>query len=78
MSSEIWTLYVITVLVLMSTPGPSRLLTLPNSGIHGFRRSLAAGLGLAAVIGARLASDNSGPYMARKTTSENFAQFRYF
>lgn len=64
---ETWTLYVVTVLALMSTPGPSQLLMLSNSGVHGFRRSLAtaagdltanamqmlaAGLGLAAVIAA--------------------------
>lgn len=62
-----WTLYVATVLALMSTPGPSQLLMLSNSGVHGFRRSLAtaagdlsanalqmlaAGLGLAAIIAA--------------------------
>ncbi|MEM7045069.1 MAG: LysE family translocator [Pseudomonadota bacterium] len=60
-------LYIATVLALMSTPGPSQLLMLSNSGAHGFRRSLAtaagdlsanalqmlaAGLGLAAVIAA--------------------------
>lgn len=67
MAFEIWTLYVVTVLALMSTPGPSQLLILSNSGTHGFRRAiatgagdltanalqmLAAGLGLAAVIAA--------------------------
>ena len=67
MTLETWTLYVVTVLALMSTPGPSQLLMLSNSGAHGFRRStftamgdltanalqmLAAGLGLAAVIAA--------------------------
>ncbi|WP_136442174.1 LysE family translocator [Pacificoceanicola onchidii] len=67
MTWEIWTLYVATVLALMSTPGPSQLLMLSNSGIHGFRpalataagdltanalQMLAAGLGLAAVIAA--------------------------
>ncbi|MEM7302890.1 MAG: LysE family translocator [Pseudomonadota bacterium] len=67
MSVEVWTLYVLTVLALMSTPGPSQLLMLSNSGVHGFRRSLAtavgdltanalqmlaAGLGLAALIAA--------------------------
>ena len=67
MQFEIWTLYVLTVLALMSTPGPSQLLMLSNSGVHGFRRSLstaagdlsanalqmlAAGLGLAAIIAA--------------------------
>ena len=65
MSLDVWTLYIATVLALMSTPGPSQLLMLTNSGVHGFRRSLAtatgdlsanalqmlaAGLGLAAVI----------------------------
>lgn len=67
MSFETWTLYVLTVLALMSTPGPSQLLMLTNSGVHGFHRSLAtaagdltanalqmlaAGLGLAAIIAA--------------------------
>jgi len=67
MTLEIWTLYVATVLALMSTPGPSQLLMLSNSGAHGFRRALftaagdlsanalqmlAAGLGLAAIIAA--------------------------
>ena len=67
MTLEIWTLYVVTVLALMSTPGPSQLLMLSNSGAHGFRRALstaagdlsanalqmlAAGLGLAAIIAA--------------------------
>lgn len=67
MPIETWTLYVLTVLALMSTPGPSQLLMLTNSGVHGFRRSLAtaagdlsanalqmlaAGLGLAAIIAA--------------------------
>ena len=65
MTIETWTLYVLTVLALMSTPGPSQLLMLSNSGVHGFRRALAtawgdltanalqmlaAGLGLAALI----------------------------
>ena len=64
---ETWTLYVMTILALMSTPGPSQLLMLSNSGVHGFQRSLAtaagdlsanalqmlaAGLGLAAIIAA--------------------------
>lgn len=67
MPFETWTLYVLTVLALMSTPGPSQLLMLTDSGLHGFHRSLAtaagdltanglqmlaAGLGLAAVIAA--------------------------
>ncbi len=67
MPFETWILYVGTVLALMSTPGPSQLLMLSNSGAHGFRRALAtaagdlsanalqmlaAGLGLAALIAA--------------------------
>ena len=67
MTLEIWTYYVLTVLALMSTPGPSQLLMMTNSGVHGFRRALstaagdlsanalqmlAAGLGLAAIIAA--------------------------
>ncbi len=65
MQIEILTAYVLTVLALMSTPGPSHLLMLSNSAANGFRRSLAtaagdltanmlqmlaAGLGLAALI----------------------------
>ncbi len=65
MTFEIWTVYVATVLALMSTPGPSHLLMLSNSAAHGFRRSLstafgdltanffqmlAAGLGLATIL----------------------------
>ncbi len=65
MTIELWVVYVATVLLLMSTPGPSQLLMLSNSMTHGFRRSaftalgdltanllqmLAAGLGLAVVI----------------------------
>jgi len=37
---DIWLLYVVTVLALMSTPGPSQLLMLSNSAAHGFQRSL--------------------------------------
>lgn len=65
MTVEIWSIYIATVLALMSTPGPSQLLMLSNSMTNGFRRStftamgdltanvfqmLAAGLGLAALI----------------------------
>ncbi len=65
MTFEIWIMYVATVLVLMSTPGPSQLLMLSNSLGNGFKRSLmtawgdltanmgqmlAASLGLAALI----------------------------
>lgn len=64
-SPETWAAYVTTVLVLMSTPGPSHLLMLSNSLANGFRSSiataagdltanvlqmLAAGLGLATVL----------------------------
>ena len=67
MTLEIWTIYVATVLAMMSTPGPSQLLMLSNSATHGFKRStvtavgdltanvlqmLAAGFGLAAVLAA--------------------------
>ena len=65
MNVDTWLLYVGTVLLLMSTPGPSHLLMLSVSMSNGFHRSLAtaagdlsanalqillAGLGLAAVI----------------------------
>lgn len=38
MTTEIWTLYVAAVIALMSTPGPSQLLMLSNTGAHGLRR----------------------------------------
>lgn len=41
MTPEIWLAYVVAVLVLMSTPGPSQLLMMSNSIANGFRRSLA-------------------------------------
>lgn len=65
MTIELWLAYVGTVLILMSTPGPSQLLMLSVSASNGFRRSIAtaagdlsantiqillAGFGLAAVI----------------------------
>ncbi len=67
MTFEFWTVYVATVLLLMSTPGPSQLLILSNAGKYGYRRSIAtifgdltanalqmiaAGFGLAALIAA--------------------------
>ena len=67
MSFDIWLTYVATVLLLMSTPGPSQLLMLSNSATNGLQRGiftaagdltanlmqmLAAGLGLAAIIAA--------------------------
>ena len=65
MTTETWLIYVATVLVFMSTPGPSQLLMVSVSMSNGFHRSLAtaagdltanaiqiglAGFGLAAVI----------------------------
>ncbi|MEO1247274.1 MAG: LysE family translocator [Pseudomonadota bacterium] len=67
MTTDTWLLYVSTVLVFMSTPGPSHLLMLSASMSNGFHRSLAtaagdlsanaiqillAGLGLAAIVSA--------------------------
>ena len=67
MDLDVWLIYLGTVLVLMSTPGPSHLLMLSVSASNGFRRSLAtafgdltanaiqmtlAGVGLAAVLSA--------------------------
>ena len=45
MGLDIWLVYVGTVLVLMSTPGPSQLLMLSNSMSNGFRRSLYTAAG---------------------------------
>ena len=45
MSTELWLAYVTTVLILMSTPGPSHLLMLSNSLGNGFNRSLATAWG---------------------------------
>ena len=65
MDLNVWLLYVGTILVFMSTPGPSHILMLSVSMSNGFKRSLAtaagdlsanaiqillAGFGLAAVI----------------------------
>ncbi len=65
MTLEIWLLYIGTILLFMSTPGPSHLLMISVSMSNGFKRSLAtaagdlsanaiqimlAGFGLAAVI----------------------------
>ncbi|MEO1204528.1 MAG: LysE family transporter [Pseudomonadota bacterium] len=67
MTLEVWLLYVGTVLLFMSTPGPSHLLMLSTAMTNGFQRSLAtaagdltanalqillAGLGLAAFVAA--------------------------
>ncbi len=45
MQTEIFIAYILTVLALMSTPGPSHLLMLSNSAANGFRRSLATAAG---------------------------------
>lgn len=45
MGTEIWLLYVSTVFILMSTPGPSQLLMLSNSVNNGFQRSLFTAAG---------------------------------
>lgn len=45
MSIELWLGYVLTVLLLMSTPGPSQLLMLSNSLSQGFPRSIYVALG---------------------------------
>ena len=45
MGMDIWLLYISTVLVLMSTPGPSQLLMLSNSMSSGFKRSLSTAAG---------------------------------
>lgn len=41
MQLQWWIAYVTTILILMSTPGPSQILMLSNSMTHGFRKSLA-------------------------------------
>lgn len=45
MNIDVWFVYIGTVLVLMSTPGPSQLLILSNSISNGFRRSLFTAAG---------------------------------
>lgn len=71
MTLDTWIFYTLTVLVLMSTPGPSHLLMLGTSLNNGLRRSLAtaggdlsanvlqmlaAGLGLAGIVAASAAA----------------------
>ena len=41
MQLQWWVAYVTTILILMSTPGPSHILMLSNSLTHGYKRSLA-------------------------------------
>jgi threonine/homoserine/homoserine lactone efflux protein len=45
MTVTLWLAYTTTLLVFMSTPGPSHLLMLSNSLSNGFRRSLATAAG---------------------------------
>ena len=45
MTIEIWLVYAGTVLILMSTPGPSHLLMLSNSLSSGFQRSIFTAAG---------------------------------
>lgn len=45
MELTIWSFYVGTIFVMMSTPGPSHLLILSTSLNNGFSRSLATGIG---------------------------------
>lgn len=45
MDATIWLSYVLTVLILMSTPGPSQLLMLSNSISNGFGRSVYTAAG---------------------------------
>jgi len=45
MTLQVWLAYVTTLLVFMSTPGPSHMLMLTNSMTSGFRRSLATAAG---------------------------------
>ncbi len=45
MTTDTWLLYVGTVLIFMSTPGPSHLLMLSVSMSNGFHRSLATAAG---------------------------------
>ena len=71
MTFQTWSIYVATVLALMSTPGPSQLLMLSNTPRNGFKRGiatafgdltanslqmLAAGLGLGAIIASSASS----------------------
>lgn len=44
-SFELWIAYVTTILILMSTPGPSQLLMMSNSMVSGFHKSLATAIG---------------------------------
>lgn len=45
MGYETWFIYAGTILVFMSTPGPSHLLMLSNAMAHGFKRSMATAAG---------------------------------
>ncbi len=45
MTLETWLAYVTTLLIFMSTPGPSHMLMLSNSMTNGFKRALATAAG---------------------------------
>ena len=45
MTFDTWGIYLATVLVFMSTPGPSHLLMISVSMTNGYRRSLATAAG---------------------------------
>ena len=45
MGVDIWLVYIGTILILMSTPGPSQLLMLSNSISSGFHRSMFTAAG---------------------------------
>jgi len=45
MQLELWVAYVLAILVMMSTPGPSHLLMLSNSLAHGFKPATATAFG---------------------------------
>lgn len=70
MSMNLWIAYIGTVLLMMSTPGPSQLLMLSNSIGNGFRRSLftAAGDLSANLVQMIVASVGLASVLASSTT----------
>ena len=69
MSFESWIGYVATVLLLMSTPGPSHLLMLSNSLASGFRASTATAAG---DLTAKRAPDaRRGPRVVRRAHDDS-------
>ena len=45
MNFDIWLFYVLTIVVMLATPGPSHLLMLSNSATYGFKNSYATACG---------------------------------